>query len=370
VSQLFSPITIGGQTLANRIVIAPMCQYSAHNGEANNWHLKHLGQLSFSGAGLLILEATAVSPKGRISPGDLGLYSEQTEAALQHVIGSIRKDSDIRLAIQLGHAGRKASSAVPWDGGALLQPEAGGWITVAPSALPYAEGETPPSALDESGLQRIKSDFVAAAIRAARIGFDAIEIHAAHGYLLHQFLSPLANQRQDDYGGTLEKRMAFPLEVFAAVHAAIPPGLALGIRISATDWIDGGWDLEQSIAFCKQLEALGCAYIHVSSGGLSNQQQITVGPGYQVPFAAAIRAAVKIPVIAVGLISEAEQAENIISSGQADMVALGRAMLYNPRWPWHAAEKLGGQVKVPRQYWRCQPSGHHGLFGETHIGQR
>jgi len=362
VSKLFSPITLGNLVLSNRIVIAPMCQYSAEHGQATDWHLIHLGQLALSGAGLLFIEATAVAPEGRISPGDLGLWSDQTEAALARVIKSIRQYSSMPIAIQLAHAGRKASTQVPWEGGQSIAPASGGWQTVAPSALPYAADDAQPLALNDDGLQRIRNDFVSAAQRAHRLGVDVIELHAAHGYLLHQFLSPLSNVRDDQYGGTLENRMRFPLEVFEAIRGAVPDDKPVGIRISATDWVSGGWDIEQSIVFAKELERRGCAFIDVSSGGLSPLQQIPVEPGYQVPFAQKIRRETGLTTIAVGLITEPEQAETIVSSGQADMVALARGMLYDPRWPWHAAAKLGAQVDAPKQYWRSQPREFKTLF--------
>jgi 2,4-dienoyl-CoA reductase-like NADH-dependent reductase (Old Yellow Enzyme family) len=324
-----------------------------------------------SGAGLLIIEATAVTPEGRISPDDLGLWSDEHAAALEPVINAMRKHSPIKIAIQLGHAGRKASSEVPWQGGANIPPDhQRGWQTVAPSAVPHAEGETVPLALDAAGLQRVKEGFVAAARRADALGLDAIEIHGAHGYLLHQFLSPLANQRSDDYGGSLENRMRFPLEVFDAIRAAVSPEMVVGMRISATDWVEGGWDLGQSLAFAEALEQRGCQFIHVSSGGVSPLQKIPVGPGYQIEFAARIRQETSMPVIGVGLITEAKQAETIIQTGQADMVALARAMLYDPRWPWHAAAELGASVSAPPQYWRSQPHEFKHLFGDTRLGQR
>lgn len=369
-SALFSPLSLGSLNLPNRIVIAPMCQYSADEGQATDWHLIHLGQLALSGAGLLIIEATAVSPEGRITARDLGLYSDATEAALGRVLSAVRRYTAMPIGIQLGHAGRKASSQVPWDGGALLAPDAGGWQTVAPSAIPHAPAERPPVALDAAGLARVRDDFVAAACRAARLGLNLIELHCAHGYLLHQFLSPLANQRDDRYGGSLENRMRFPLEVFEAVRAALPTALPVGVRFSATDWVEGGWDVEQSIAFSQALEARGCSFLHVSSAGVSPLQKIPLGPGYQVPLAAEIRRTVKIPVIAVGLVTEPEQAEAIIAKGQADLVALGRGMLYDPRWPWRAAAKLGAQVQAPRQYWRSQPAEHKALFTGARVGQR
>ncbi|BCB28571.1 NADH-dependent flavin oxidoreductase [Sulfurimicrobium lacus] len=358
VSKLFSPIALGDLALSNRIVISPMCQYSAEHGQATDWHLIHLGQLALSGAALLFIEATAVAPEGRISPNDLGLWSDKTEAALARVIQSIRHYSAMPIAIQLAHAGRKASTRVPWEGGQSLVPESGGWQTMAPSALPYAEGDPHPLALGDEDLKRIRNDFVSA---AQRLGVDVIELHAAHGYLLHQFLSPLSNVRNGRYGGSPENRMRFPLEVFDAMRNALPDR-PIGVRISATDWVAGGWDIEQSVVFAKELQRRGCAFIDVSSGGLSPLQQIPVEPGYQVPFAERIRRETGLVTIAVGLITEAEQAETIVSSGQADMVALARGMLYDPRWPWHAAAKLGAQVDAPKQYWRSQPREFKNLF--------
>jgi 2,4-dienoyl-CoA reductase-like NADH-dependent reductase (Old Yellow Enzyme family) len=370
-AQLFTPLQLGALELHNRIIIAPMCQYSAEDGAATDWHMMHLGHLALSGAALLIIEATAVSEEARISPGDLGLYSDADEAALARVVAAIRGHSPIKLAVQLAHAGRKGSSRAPWDGGTQIAPDApGGWHAVAPSAVPHGADEVPPLALDEDGLEKVKADFIAAAQRAVRLGLDGIEIHAAHGYLLHQFLSPLANKREDDYGGDLEGRMKFPLDVFTAVAAAVPADMPVWVRVSATDWVEGGWDLPSTIAFAKALEAQGCAAIHVSSGGVSPLQKITLGPGYQVPFAAAVKAEVSVPVIAVGLITEPEQAEAIIVEGQADAVALARAMLYDPRWPWHAAAKLGAQVAAPKQYWRSQPREFKDLFEAASFGQR
>jgi len=371
VSKLFSPYTIGSLELSNRIAIAPMCQYSAVDGFPTDWHTIHLGSLALSGAALLIIEATAVTEEGRISPDDLGLWSDAHLDALKPVIASIRRHSPIKVAVQLAHAGRKASSDVPWQGGANIAPDqARGWQTVAPSNVPHAEGETVPLALDAAGLQRIKDGFVQAARRAHALGLDAIELHGAHGYLLHQFLSPLANRRTDNYGGSLENRMRYPLEVFGAVRAAVPRAMTVGMRISATDWVDGGWDLEQSVVFARELERLGCDYIHVSSGGVSPAQQIPVGPGYQIEFAERIRRETGMPTFGVGLITEAQQAEDILQAGQADVIGLARAMLYDPRWPWHAAAQLGAQVFAPPQYWRSQPREHKALFGETRLGQR
>jgi 2,4-dienoyl-CoA reductase-like NADH-dependent reductase (Old Yellow Enzyme family) len=371
-SMLFSPIALGPLKLSNRIAIAPMCQYSADgNGKATDWHMIHLGHLALSGAGLLILEATAVTQEGRISPDDLGLWSDQHAAALEPVIKAIRRHSPIKVAIQLSHAGRKASSAPPWEGGASIAPDHDtGWQTVAPSAVPHSAGETVPLALDREGMDRIRDGFVAAARRAHALGLDGIELHGAHGYLLHQFLSPLSNLRTDAYGGSLENRMRYPLEVFAAVRAAVPREMAVGMRLSATDWVEGGWDLEQSVRLAQELEKLGSDFVHVSSGGLSPRQKIPVGPGYQIDFAKRIKQATGMATIGVGLITEAGQAERIIENGEADMVALARAMLFDPRWPWHAAAELGAQVSAPPQYWRSQPREFKELFGETRLGQR
>ena len=369
-SKLFSPYSLGSLELSNRIAIAPMCQYSTVDGLPTDWHMIHLGNLALSGAALLIIEATAVTPEGRISPDDLGLWSDDHARALEPVVAAIRRHSPIKVAVQLAHAGRKASSEVPWEGGANIAPgQPRGWQTEAPSAVPHADGETVPLALDAAGLARVKDAFVAAARRAQALGLDAIELHGAHGYLLHQFLSPLANRRDDAYGGSLENRMRFPLEVFTAVRAAVP-GMTVGMRISATDWVEGGWDLEQSVCFAQELKRLECDFIHVSTGGVSPAQQIPLGPGYQIAFAERIKRETGLPTIGVGLITEAQQAEEILQSGQADMIGLARAMLYDPRWPWHAAAELGDQVFAPPQYWRSQPHEYKTLFGNTRLGQR
>jgi len=370
-SRLFAPIEIGTLRLPNRVLIAPMCQYSAVDGTPGDWHLVHLGQLALSGAGLLIMEATAVTAQGRITDGDLGLYSDANEAGIARVLGALRELSPIPIGMQLAHAGRKASSRAPWAGGAQVPiGEPGGWTAVAPSALAHAPGEQPPVALDKAGLAGIRDAFAAAARRAGRLGLDGVEIHAAHGYLLHQFLSPLANRRSDEYGGSLENRMRFPLEVFDVVREAFPHQRPVWARISATDWVDGGWDVAGTIALSQALKARGCAAIHVSSGGVSPQQSIKLGPNYQVPFAKAVKDAVGLPTIAVGLITEAEQAEAIVAGGQADAVSLARAMLYDPRWPWHAAAKLGARVTAPKQYWRSQPRELKDLFEGAQFGAR
>jgi 2,4-dienoyl-CoA reductase-like NADH-dependent reductase (Old Yellow Enzyme family) len=360
-AKLFEALSIADLPLANRIVIAPMCQYSAEEGCMTDWHLMHLGQLAISGAGALTIEASAVLPEGRISYADVGLYDDASEAAMARVLSAVRQWSDIPVAIQLAHAGRKASTAKPWDGGGQIAPDqANGWQTLAPSNTPFLDGENPPVALDGAGLDRIRTAFAEAAKRAARLGIDAVQLHAAHGYLLHQFLSPLSNTRDDDYGGSLENRMRFPLEVFDAVRGAFPGPVT--VRVSGTDWVEGGWTIEETVAFAQILEARGCAGINVSSGGLHPAQQIPLGPGYQVPLARQVKQAVTMPVIAVGLITEPEQAEAIIANGDADAVAIARAALYDPRWPWHAAAALGATVAPPPQYERSEPREHRGLF--------
>lgn len=361
-SQLFTPFTLGRVTLNNRIVIAPMCQYSAEEGKATSWHTIHLGQLALSGAGLLIVEATAVSPEGRISAQDLGLWNDETEQALSQVVDAINMHSPIVLGIQLAHAGRKASTQPPWLGGGAVHPQQGGWQTLAPSAVPFDKQDSVPLAMDAAQIEALKADFVAAAKRAERIGFNLIELHAAHGYLLHQFLSPLSNQRDDIYGGSLENRMRLTLEVYQAVRAAVADSIAIGVRISGTDWVEGGWDIDQSVRLSQALKQAGCDYVHVSSGGLSPLQKINVGPGYQLPLAQRVKQDTGVNTIAVGLITEPEQAESIIATGQADLIALARAALYDPRWPWHAAAKLGAKAEGAKQYWRCEPHYVKNLF--------
>ncbi|ENZ96985.1 NADH flavin oxidoreductase [Xanthomonas fragariae LMG 25863] len=362
-SQLFSPISFGPLALANRIVIAPMCQYSAQDGRASDWHRIHLGTLSQSGAGLLILEAAAVQPQGRISYADLGLYDDATEQALGEVLQSVRRWSPMPIGIQLAHAGRKASTDLPWKGGEAIAPDhAHGWQTVSASAVPFGDGQPLPQALDEAGIDAVVEAFVASAKRAERLGLDLIELHAAHGYLMHQFLSPLSNQRSDAYGGSLENRMRLTLRLFDAVRAAVSERIAIGVRISATDWVDGGWDLQQSIALSKALDARGAHYIHVSSGGLDPRQQIPVQASYQIPFAQSIKAQVNMPVIGVGLITEPTQAEAILQGSQADAIALARGILYDPRWPWHAAAALGASVIAAPQYLRCEPREARGVL--------
>ncbi|WP_422372411.1 NADH:flavin oxidoreductase/NADH oxidase [Hoeflea sp.] len=355
-SLLFSPLTIGKLGLANRIVVAPMCQYMANDGVPGDWHLVHLGQFAQSGPGLILVEATGVEADGRITPSCTGLYSDASEAAFARIIAFCRSVGESKIGIQLSHAGRKGSTRKPWEDGGQIVLADGGWETSAPSGDPYLEGWEPPAVMDQESLARIKDAFVDAARRAARAGFDLIEVHAAHGYLLHQFLSPISNRREDAYGGSLENRMRFPLEVFEAVRQAFPADRPVILRLSATDWIEGGWDLMQSIAFAKALKTVGCDMIHVSSGGLDQRQKIVAGPGYQLRFCEEIKRQAEIATMAVGQITEPVQAETILLSGQADAVALARGMLWDPRWVWHAAKELGAEIQLPAPYARCNPA--------------
>ncbi len=346
-----------------------MCQYAATEGQANDWHLMHWGNLLNSGAAMFTIEATAVVAEGRITPACLGLWDGATEAALRTHLQRARKLApEVAVCIQLAHAGRKASSAVPWAGGQLLTSAQGGWPTLGPSALSQLPQEPPPQEMDRAAMDWVRDAFVLAAQRAQAMGVDAIEIHSAHGYLLHEFLSPIANQRSDAYGGSLDNRMRFPLEVFAAVRKAY--GGVLGLRLSASDWVEGGWDCAQSTEFARQLQALGCSFIHVSSGGVSPQQKIALGPNYQVGFASDIRKAVGLPTVAVGLITEAQQAEAILQAGDADLIALARAFLYQPRWGWQAAAALEGQVAAHPAYWCCLPRQAQAVFGKVSVGGR
>ncbi|HEV7595855.1 MAG TPA: NADH:flavin oxidoreductase/NADH oxidase [Gemmatimonadaceae bacterium] len=364
-AKLFTQLRVGGLELRNRIVIAPMCQYSAIDGCMTDWHVIHLGHLALSGAALLTIEATAVVPEGRITYGDVGLWSDATEEAIARTLQSVRRWSDMPIAIQLAHAGRKASTELPWKGGAHIRPhEPNGWQTVAPSAVPYSDSDNAPVALDAAGLERVRDGFAESARRAARLDLDAVQLHAAHGYLLHEFLSPLSNRRNDEYGGSLENRMRFPLEVFDAVRSAFPSDRPVTVRISGTDWADDGWDIGQSVSFARALEQRGCAAIHVSSGGLTPHQKIPVGPSYQVPLARTIKEATSMPVVAVGMITDYEQAEAIVGTGDADVIAIARAILYDPRWPWHAAAHFGAKVRAPKQYLRAQPRQFRDLFDD------
>ena len=353
-SQLFTPIALRDLTLANRVVVAPMCQYSADDGAANDWHLQHLSQLALSGAGLLVIEATAVERIGRITHGCLGLYSDNTEYALGRAVAAARRWGNTPIGIQLAHAGRKASSQRPWEGGGPLPPAQDPWTTVAPSAVALADNWHTPKEASAEDLARIRDAFVAATKRAARLGLDLVEAHCAHGYLLHEFLSPLANRRTDAYGGSPEKRMRFPLEVIAAMRAAWPAGKPLGARITGSDWIEGGLTVEDAVVFARELKAIGVDYVCVSSGGIALKAAIPIGPGYQVPLAQRVRHETGIATRAVGMIADPHQAERIVASGEADMVALARGFLDDPRWVWHAAEALGGTAAYPPQYMRSR----------------
>jgi 2,4-dienoyl-CoA reductase-like NADH-dependent reductase (Old Yellow Enzyme family) len=354
-SQLFSPLAIGAMPLANRISIAPMCQYSAVDGAMTDWHVMHLGHLALSGASMLVIEATGVTPEGRITAHCTGLYSDENEAAMARVVRFVRSISKIPLGVQLGHAGRKASSHRPWEGRGALSGAEGSWTTVAPSAVPLAPGWPTPVALDRAGMTAITQAFVDAAGRAARMGLDFIELHSTHGYLLSEFLSPLANRRTDEYGGSLQNRMRFPLEVFRALRAAWPQERPIGAKISGTDFAEGGWTGDDAVVYAGELKKLGCGYVTVSGGGVVLDAKIPVGPGYQVPYAERVRRETGITTGAVGMISDPRQAEQIVADGKADFVSLARAALFDPRWPWHAAVALGGDVVYPPQYERASP---------------
>jgi 2,4-dienoyl-CoA reductase-like NADH-dependent reductase (Old Yellow Enzyme family) len=362
-SKLFTPFDLGPVRLPNRIVVAPMCQYSADDGCANDWHLQHWMQYGYSGAGLFMVEATAVERHGRITHGCLGLYSDANEAAARRALDAARRVAvgGTRFGIQIGHAGRKASAQRPWEGGKALGPDADPWTAMAPSAIPFDEGWPAPRAVDRRDLDRIRAAFVAAVGRAIRAGFDVIELHGAHGYLLHSFLSPVANRRSDEYGGSLENRMRFPLEVAQAVREAVPARVALGMRLSVTDWSDQGLTVEESVVVANRLKALGFDFVCASSGGVTPAIKVPVAPNYQVPLAARIRHEAGIATRAVGLIVDPEQAEGIVAEGKADMVAMARAFLDNPRWVWHAAQRLGAPVAYPPQYDRLRPGAWPGL---------
>jgi 2,4-dienoyl-CoA reductase-like NADH-dependent reductase (Old Yellow Enzyme family) len=350
--KLFTPFALGAITLPNRIVVSPMCQYSADDGCMNDWHLIHLGHLAYCGAGLLMVEATHVTREGRITHSCAGLYNEHNEASMKRVIDACRRLTSAPLGIQIGHAGRKGSAQVPWEGREWLRAEQSPWQTVAPSPLPYGRGWHVPRELTGQEIKSLVKDFVGAALRAKRLGFDVLELHSAHGYLLHQFLSPLSNQRKDEYG---RDRMKLPLEVAAAVRETWPKDRALGARISAHDWLDGGLGPDAAVQYARELKRIGFDYVCVSSGGLAAEQRMAVVPGYQVPFAEKVKKDVNIAVRAVGMIADPEQVESILSEGKADLVAMARAFLDNPRWIWHAAERYGVKVDYPPQYARSKP---------------
>jgi len=353
--RLFQPLTIRDLTFTNRVAVAPMCQYSAKDGVAQDWHLQHYGAMAASGPGLIVIEATGVSPDGRTSPGCLGLYSDVTEAALARLVASIKSFGSSKVGIQLGHAGRKASSRLPWNGNGWAPVEEGGWPLIAPSAIAFDDNFPVPTEIGPYDLDRLRLSFADAAARADRAGLDVVEIHSAHGYLLHQFLSPLSNQRKDAYGGKLDLRMRFPLEIVRAVRRAWPANKPLGIRVSATDWTEGGLTPDEVVTYLQACRAEGVDYVCVSSGGLLPKATIPVGPGYQVELAAKIKAETGLITRAVGMIAEPHQAEGILEAGKADVIALGRAFLDDPRWCWRAAEALGADVPIPPQYLRAGP---------------
>ena len=350
---LFDPLTLRSVTLRNRIAVSPMCQYSAEGGRANDWHLVHLGARAAGGAGLVLFEATAVEARGRISPADLGLWEDGQIEPLARIVRFIEGQGSV-AGLQLAHAGRKASTAAPWSGGGPLAPAAGGWVPVAPSPLPFADGFAAPEALDEAGIRGVVAAFAAAARRAHEAGFRTVEIHAAHGYLLHQFLSPLANHRGDGWGGSFENRTRLVREVVSAVRGAWPDEQPVIVRLSATDWAPGGWDVDQSVELCRALRGLGADLVDVSSGGLVATAKVPAGPGYQTGFAERIRREAGLPTGAVGMITSPEQADHVIRTGQADLVLLARELLRDPHFPLRAAKALGHDGPWPRQYLRAR----------------
>jgi len=354
-SALFSSLRLADVDVANRIAVSPMCQYSANDGVADEWHKTHLGMLANSGAGMLVLEATHVERRGRITHGCLGLYSDACEAALEPIVAHCRRIGTAKLGIQLGHAGRKASSQRPWEGAKALSEGEDPWPTLAPSALPFGPGWHTPRAMTEEDMAHVTAAFTDSTKRAVRLGFDAIELHFAHGYLLHSFVSPLSNKRNDDYGGSLAGRMRFPLDVVRSVRAAVPRGIALGARISGTDWLDGGITAADAVDVAKALKQAGLDYIDVSSGNITPDSRPPTEPGYNVPIAEQIRRETGLAVRTVGMIVTAKQAEAIVAEGKADMVALARAFLDDPHWGWHAAQTLGAEVARPPQYARVAP---------------
>ncbi|OCW56343.1 NADH:flavin oxidoreductase/NADH oxidase [Hoeflea olei] len=354
--RLFDPLTLGALELPNRIVVSPMAQYSSEDdGKATDWHLMHYGNLAVSGAALVILEATAVLPEGRVSPRCLGIWDDTHVEGLKRIVDFAHRPNGAKMGIQLAHAGRKASVAPPWQGGDALLPGGGGWDIWGASDYPYP-GRVTPIMPGEEELETIAKAYVDALRRAEQAGFDLIELHCAHGYFLNSFLSPLSNTRNDAWGGGLEGRMRYPLEIFRRLRAAWPQDRVLGVRISGTDWVEGGWTVEDSVVFARALKAEGCDYVALSSGGSSPDQKISVGPGYQVPLSAQVRREAGIATIAVGMLSDPKLANEVLVRGEADLIAIGRGMLFNPRWAWHACQTLEGTMRVPDQYFRCHPS--------------
>jgi len=352
-SKLFEPLTIKSVTLKNRIVVSPMCQYSSEDGFANDWHLVHLGSRAVGGAALIIQEATAVSPEGRITPYDLGIWKDDHIARLKNIASFVHAQGSL-MGIQLAHAGRKASHSSPWKGGKLLQVSEGGWQNVAPSSIPFSEGTIAPHALTQEEIKKIIDDFKQVALRAVKVGYDVIEIHSAHGYLIHEFLSPLTNQRSDNYGGSFENRSRFLLEVIKGVKEVWPESKPLFVRISASDWADGGWSIDDSVKLAIVLKQKGVDLIDCSSGGAVRHQKISIGPGYQVAFAERIKNEAKILTGAVGMIDNADQAEEILTSGKADLILMAREFLRDPYFPLHAAKQLGEEIIWPVQYERAK----------------
>jgi 2,4-dienoyl-CoA reductase-like NADH-dependent reductase (Old Yellow Enzyme family) len=353
-SRLFEPLQIRDTKFKNRIMVSPMCEYSAVDGVPTDWHLVHLGSRAVGGAALVMTEATGVSPEGRISPEDTGIWNEQQAEAFGRIAAFIRSQDSVP-GMQLAHAGRKASTEVPWRGGKAIAPDApNGWVPLAPVAAPFHPGDPIPRAMTVVDIEQVISDFSSAAARARNAAFEVVELHMAHGYLLHEFLSPITNQRSDQYGGSLENRMRLPIMVAEAVRAEWPAEQPLFVRISASDWIEGGWDIESSIALARELKGVGVDLIDCSSGGIAPGIKIPVGPGYQVPFAEAVRREAAIATVAVGLITDVRQAEEIIESGKADAVMLARQLLRDPYWPLHAAKELGVDALWPKQYERAK----------------
>ncbi|MDE2492183.1 MAG: NADH:flavin oxidoreductase/NADH oxidase [Elusimicrobia bacterium] len=353
-SSLFAPLKLRGVVCRNRIFVSPMCQYSCRDGLANEWHLVHLGARAAGGAGLVIAEATAVAAEGRISPADSGLWNDAQAEAWAPVARFVRAQGAVP-AIQLAHAGRKASTAAPWSGHGTVLPEDGGWTPVAPSAVPFDQGSPLPRALTQAEVSALPDLFAAAARRALEAGFEAIELHFAHGYLVHEFLSPLSNRRTDAYGGSFDGRARLAVEIAAAARRVWPERLPLLARVSATDWVEGGWDLAQTVALARRLKSAGVDFVDCSSGGLVPHAKVPVGPGYQVPFAKTVRGEAGVPTGAVGLITEPAQAEEIVASGAADAVLLARQLLREPSWPLRAAAALGAEGAWPKQYLRAKP---------------
>lgn len=354
-SVLFSPLKLAGLELANRLVVSPMCQYSSNDGCASDWHMMHLGMLANSGAALVVVEATHVERAGRITHGCAGLYSDDNEAALAHVIREVKRAGTTRFGIQLAHAGRKASSQRPWEGGGALKEGEDPWPTIGPSPIPFGEGWHTPREATEADLDRVRAAFVSAAQRALRIGFDALELHMAHGYLVHSFMSPISNKRKDQYGGSFENRMRFALSIAKAVRAVVPREVPLGARITGSDWHPDGLTPDDAVMIAKALKAEGIDFICVSSGGIAASIRNPTEPGYNVPLAARVKKEAGIATRAVGLIYTPEQAEKIVAEGAADQVAMARAFLDDPHWGWHAAKALGADVARPPQYSRAGP---------------